>query len=836
MLLTMAVLAALLFFGVRPLVLRFARSVLDDKLTELSDIIGHEVSIGEMPSGLTEDIVLERIVVRSGGDERTVLDVPKVRLDFSVWDALMGRRMPRLIEVDGFRATLLIENGHLPDLDGLDHGMRGYGGRESDGAGTIEDVRRGWRVIGTGEVVLVAPGQTGPTASFNHLSVDVMQYGAGQGEARISGRAHRLSEGAASISCTARWGGGRGLRVHASSDRPLDPAPLLGDIASWPFSLTGMTLEVDPAAGTAAVALDGIEVPETGMFIERMPAFGSVMEGGAFTARKARVVVRTEDSGEGLPIGLAAPLMFNIESIAVWDAKYSWTMTGSDMGTLGVRGLNASISGEASSGGVQVNADGDFGGSGMGWSRFEAKALFDVDWTLREANVSAVGPSLVGVASRFHPRLLPWPGAEMGLNLAIKGDGRRYRTVGHLSTRDLTYFWTKLCLVPITGLDIGADFTLMLDLTEEELNLTVDPIAVGEARFAFELDVRGFSSKPKVIAGFSIPKQRCEDVAAAIPPVMLPRLEGARFDGWMSLEIGTRVDFNNLEAARLKVNADMDECRVLSLGPLVNVFKLERPFVHVIHEEDLDEPIRVGPATSSYVPLEEIPVPVQQAALATEDMRFFEHDGFKVSLMRRALWLNLERGWYVYGGSTISQQLVKNLFLSREKTLSRKLEEAIIVWVMEETLEKERILELYLNCIEFGRHIYGIRAAALEYYDKDPIELTPMDGAFIMATKPNPRYAHKVYRQRSFNDWWVKRMKGILERLYDPMEVIGRRPTVTPDPCPPDGQRGRYLVPCFYYSEEDLYTQPTVSPDTEIPPGMPEELPKDDGGEEESGL
>ena len=82
------------------------------------------------------------------------------------------------------------------------------------------------------------------------------------------------------------------------------------------------------------------------------------------------------------------------------------------------------------------------------------------------------------------------------------------------------------------------------------------------------------------------------------------------------------------------------------------------------------------------------------------------------------LFRSLERGRFVYGGSTISQQLVKNLFLTRQKNISRKIEEAIITWKMEEVVSKDRIMELYLNCIEFGPNIYGIRHAAQHYFGK----------------------------------------------------------------------------------------------------------------------
>jgi len=208
---------------------------------------------------------------------------------------------------------------------------------------------------------------------------------------------------------------------------------------------------------------------------------------------------------------------------------------------------------------------------------------------------------------------------------------------------------------------------------------------------------------------------------------------------------------------------------------------------------------------------------VWQAALATEDMGFFKHSGFKLGLIKRAIVLNLDKGWYVYGGSTISQQLVKNLFLSREKTLSRKLEEAIIVWQMERRLTKERMLELYVNCIEYGKRIYGIKAAAKAYFNKEVQDLTPLEGAFLMATKPAPTYAYGVYEKRQFNKWWVERMRGILVRLWKEMNVLTEAQVMEAAP----------YLPLFWYPVEGVFAYPAVDASVLVPEGMPKELPKE---------
>jgi membrane peptidoglycan carboxypeptidase len=138
------------------------------------------------------------------------------------------------------------------------------------------------------------------------------------------------------------------------------------------------------------------------------------------------------------------------------------------------------------------------------------------------------------------------------------------------------------------------------------------------------------------------------------------------------------------------------------------------------------------------------------------------------------------------------QQLVKNLFLSRAKTLSRKLEEAVLVWAMYERVSKERILEYYMNCIEFGPDVYGIEAAAQYYFAKPPHSLTPLEAIFLANLKPSPRDGVNYLRRGHSPDrgWWPERTRTMLQRLADigavhPDEVEFYAPWVVALPASP---------------------------------------------------
>ena len=156
----------------------------------------------------------------------------------------------------------------------------------------------------------------------------------------------------------------------------------------------------------------------------------------------------------------------------------------------------------------------------------------------------------------------------------------------------------------------------------------------------------------------------------------------------------------------------------------------------------------VGPENPDFTPYAEISPHVVKAFLTTEDAGFFRHRGFIPSQFRKALARNLKRGGFRLGASTISMQMVKNVLLSHEKTLSRKLQELFLVWYLEQELSKERIMEIYLNAIEFGPGIYGIGAAARHYFGKQPDGDHPAGGGVLRQHPAQPQAALRAVLPR----------------------------------------------------------------------------------------
>ncbi len=179
-------------------------------------------------------------------------------------------------------------------------------------------------------------------------------------------------------------------------------------------------------------------------------------------------------------------------------------------------------------------------------------------------------------------------------------------------------------------------------------------------------------------------------------------------------------------------------------------------------------PFVVGPRNAWWIPSESIPPEMKWAVIVAEDANFYQHEGIDVRAIKNAIRYDLEKKRFARGASTITQQAAKNLYLSREKTITRKIEEIILAKRMERELTKGRILELYLNIVELGPMVFGIGHGARYYFDKPAALLTPRECAFLAAMLPGPQKVYNPYRhldrvlKRSDMMLRLLRKKGVL--------------------------------------------------------------------------
>jgi hypothetical protein len=256
----------------------------------------------------------------------------------------------------------------------------------------------------------------------------------------------------------------------------------------------------------------------------------------------------------------------------------------------------------------------------------------------------------------------------------------------------------------------------------------------------------------------------CGRILADAPEPVRDALAGMKLAGNLGLSISVGFDAAAWEALSLD----------LGLNPLCEVAAEPTALSTLLHT------LRTGaappPGTTSlplgsydpdFAPLSKMPAHLPAAFLTAEDGRFFMHQGFDVEMIRRALAHDLEMHSFAKGGSTITQQLAKNLFLQQTRTVARKLEETVLAWRLGTLLEKKRMLEIYLNIIELGPGIRGVKQAARAYFGKELSELKPIESAHLAALTPNPAGLARRFRDGRVDDGW-------LQRLYDLLGMMNR--------------------------------------------------------------
>jgi hypothetical protein len=261
----------------------------------------------------------------------------------------------------------------------------------------------------------------------------------------------------------------------------------------------------------------------------------------------------------------------------------------------------------------------------------------------------------------------------------------------------------------------------------------------------------------------------------------VPHLQGFVLTGNFTADVGAKIDFADLDALALTGKVGIDGCKVVKAPPevlaldgkqqgqqsiVVNVEVPKKPGAPPSDEPDTMSVI-IGPDNPDFVPYEEISPYLVGSIMTTEDNGFFKHRGWVSSEFKSALRRNLQRGGFRLGASSITMQMTKNVLLTREKTLSRKLQELFLVWYIEQNLSKERILELYFNAVEFGPRIYGIGAATRHYFGKKPSELTPLEAAWFSSIMPNPKRRYVQYCHGAPLPQWDKYLHRIMAKTHE---------------------------------------------------------------------
>jgi Transglycosylase len=282
---------------------------------------------------------------------------------------------------------------------------------------------------------------------------------------------------------------------------------------------------------------------------------------------------------------------------------------------------------------------------------------------------------------------------------------------------------------------------------------------------------------------FVVPSIGCQKVLDAIPPEMAPYMAGYKMKGMFDADIHIAVDWNDLDALDLGGHVGINKCKVVD-EPEDSPKRLKEEFDQYVETEKGEwESFKVGPSNPDFVPIQNISPYLISSITSSEDFGFYHHHGFIPTEFRTALVNNLKSGAFVQGASSITMQMVKNVLLYREKTLARKLQELFLTWHVENTLDKDRIMEIYLNVIEYGPDLYGIGPAAHEYFGKLPKDLQPQEAAFFSSILPNPKDRYRQYCQNTLTKWTEGKIQRQLAKMLERKQLTQEeydRATQTP--------------------------------------------------------
>jgi hypothetical protein len=375
---------------------------------------------------------------------------------------------------------------------------------------------------------------------------------------------------------------------------------------------------------------------------------------------------------------------------------------------------------------------------------------------------------------------------DAAFDLTWAGDAVRFG--GDLAVSGLSLQHDALSTAPIEGLSMGlllrgtaypARRRIELEQFEGRIRDLVarvtGSVELPRGKYSFA-DGSHLGVVPKIDLALNVPRLPCAKLLASVPAALAPNLKGFVLQGIFEAQVGTKIDFADLDALELRGRVGINGCKVLKAPDAVAALRDAEAIVQTVEvpmppgtaRTDSDTlQFVIGPDNPDFVPYDQISPYLINSIMTTEDNGFFKHHGWVTSEFRSALRRNLERGGFRIGASSITMQMVKNVLLSKEKTLSRKLQELFLVWYLEQVLPKERILELYFNAIEFGPRIYGIGPAVRHYFGKRPSELTPLEAAFFSSILPSPKRRYIQYCHGALYPPWDKYIRRIMAKVHE---------------------------------------------------------------------
>jgi hypothetical protein len=351
--------------------------------------------------------------------------------------------------------------------------------------------------------------------------------------------------------------------------------------------------------------------------------------------------------------------------------------------------------------------------------------------------------------------------ATLEAHLRVEIEGGVIRGSGSGALANLSLQRRELGPREVRGLTLGFRAEGEAALDGSRVSLRDSEVSLGEVRFAGKLELERDQAGTRVELTGGVPLASCGAVVSSIPEAMLTEARGLKLEGTFSLDHSLVYDSARPSALALSLRVE-NGCRVVEAPDALSPERFRSVWVREVKgPEGLPVEIRSGPGTPEWLSYEEIPRVMEIAVLVCEDGGFYRHRGFDFRAIEKALKDDILAGRFVRGASTISMQLAKNLYLGKEKTLSRKIEEALFTMLLESKLSKQELMALYLNVVELGPGIYGIQQAAKYYFDQPAQELSLGQALYLASILPDPTRQH-FQPDGSVSPRWAEYIKKLM--------------------------------------------------------------------------
>ncbi len=252
---------------------------------------------------------------------------------------------------------------------------------------------------------------------------------------------------------------------------------------------------------------------------------------------------------------------------------------------------------------------------------------------------------------------------------------------------------------------------------------------------------------------------QAQDFFDALPRGLFQNIDGVKVEGSIAYDLDFSVNLDKPDDIKFESKIDDADLKIIQWGA-ANIDSLNTSFVYDAYDDTVRvRQFLVGPENPNFRRLDQIPYVLKTTVRNTEDPFFYKHNGFEMEAFKLSIATNIKEKKFKRGASTISMQLIKNVFLNRKKTLNRKFEEILLVWMMEASgrVSKDRLFEIYLNVIEWGKNVYGITEAANYYFKKQPEDLTLGESLFLSSIIPRPKTGLSSFDYTGHLKGWVQR-------------------------------------------------------------------------------